>query len=99
MKFNKKDYHDAINQIQQEWRHFDVPKVIHDRIIQLAWDSVEEDVVIKTIMDEFQTKKCYATKCYWFSDAFKFEREQYAKMGLFLACDSCKESCIPEILK
>ena len=99
MRFNKKDHQDAINQIHQEWRHFDVPKVIHDRIIQLAWDCVEEEEVIKTIMDEFQMKKCYATKCYWFSDAHKFEREQYAEIGLFYECDVCNESCIPEILK
>lgn len=99
MKFNKKDYNEAINQIHLEWRQFDVPKVIHDRIIQFAWESVEEEKVIEKIMEEFETKKCYATKCYWFSDAFKFEREQYAEIGLFFECDVCNESCNPEILK
>ena len=94
-KFTKKDYQDAMNQIQKEWRNFDVPKLIHDRIIELAWEGTKPEVVVKIIMGEFEAKECYANKCYHFSDAFKFERERYARIGMYFICDVCTESCIP----
>lgn len=99
MDFTKQDYEEALNQIHHEWRNFEVPQIIHDRIKELAWQSISKEETVKTIMTEFNTKECYAFKCYWFSEAFKYEREKYARIGMYLECKTCKESCNPLEIK
>jgi len=98
IKFNKKDYLEALAGMKREWRTFDVPDIIHEYIRNLAWEGTEQRVVVRQIMDKYDCPECFANKCYFFSDAFKFEREKYARIGMYYECKVCKEDCLPKNL-
>jgi len=96
IKFNKKDYLEALSMMRQEWRTFDVPAQIHEFVIELAWKGTEQVLAVKQIMEKYDCPECYAAKCYFFSDAFKYEREKYARIGMYYRCEFCREECLPK---
>ncbi len=81
----------------EEWNSFQVPEPIHSRIRELFWEHKEEEDTIKIIKAEFDLKDCYASKCYYFSEPNQYQRERYAKIGIFYQCEFCNESCLPKL--
>lgn len=98
IKFNKKDYLEALSMMKQEWRTFEVPENIHEYIIALAWEGKEQEFTVRKIMEKFDCPECYANKCYFFSDAFKYERDKFVRIGMYYKCEFCQEACLPRKL-
>ena len=94
-----KEEQEAIESVYQEWRIFEVPKPISDRINELWWDGKSEKDSVEILIEEFDAEKCYVDKCYFFSEVNEFIREEIASYGGFYNCQFCKESCVPVALK
>lgn len=96
---SKIEEEEAIESMNNEWRTFDVPQVISDRINELWWDGHDEKVTIDILVKEFEAERCYMDKCYFFSEPNKPRREEIESDGGFYDCQFCKESCIPKSVR
>lgn len=90
---------EAFEELKLEWKSFQVPEPIHERIRGLFWEHKEEKESIKILMEDFDMKECYAFKCYYYSEAGQYRRQRFERIGIYLNCSYCNESCIPKFLR
>lgn len=90
---------EIINELKEEWKYFEIPVIIHERIRELFWEHREEEETIKILISDFDMKRCFAFKCYYYSDANLYNRDRYEKIGMFLDCRYCTDDCVPQNLK
>lgn len=96
-KFQAHEEESAFEQLKSEWNSFKVPELIHSRIRELFWEHYESDDTVKILVEEFEMKECYASKCYYFSEANQYKREILEKVGMFYNCSFCSDSCTPKL--
>jgi len=80
----------------EEWNQFQPPVEIDALITEMYWENKDEHDIILAIIHEFDSLECFARKCYWFSSANFYVREQEEKLGAFYNSGACKPSCIPK---
>lgn len=87
--------HEARIIMAEEWNLFQLPAKIDTLITEMYWEIKDEHDIILAIIHEFDSLECFARKCYWFSTANFYVRQQEEKLGAFYNSGACKPSCIP----
>lgn len=99
LEFTKEEELEATLQIYEDWQNFHVPRIIEDRIMILFFEKRNDYDLIVTLMKEFEAKKCYMEKCFFFSEANRYNREQVFADGGFYNCRECSDNCVPFSIK
>jgi hypothetical protein len=96
MKFTDKEKARAKQELLDELDKFVTPREIDERIFHHYCENKSEDTIIMYIMQEFDLKECYATKCWWFSTNNRDLLEKAKKANIRLNCLVCTEECVPQ---
>ena len=86
----------AIRDLRKELENFRPPREIDERIFYWFCENKTSEFIIKVIQSEFNTKECFARKCWWYSTAQAQFRIKAKRIGMEMNCLDCSEDCVPE---
>lgn len=93
--FSDQDKTEAFQELQEEFDSFKPPKEIDERIFYHFCENKSVSEIIELIQQEFDTKECYASKCWWYSTHQDDFRKRAKRIGMVMNCEACHEICKP----
>lgn len=95
INFSDEEKFEAMQELREEWDQFRPPQEIDERILYHFCENKSVNEIVELIQKEFDTKECYATKCWWYSSLQEDFRKTAKRIGMRMNCGACNENCIP----
>lgn len=87
---------EALKQLKEEWDSFRPPQEIYERIFYHYREGKDTDGIINAFQKEFDLRRYYAGKYWWYSTGQADFKPVVKRIGLHFNCGACSEECISE---